>query len=46
MKPNPVFWTLAAAGAASALALALLAANAHGKRRARKAWLTEKGGAG
>ena len=43
MKLNPPFWALVGTGAATVLALALLAANAHGKRRARKAWLIEKG---
>ena len=43
MKPNTVLYTVVGVAAAAGLALALLAANAHGKRRARKAWLIEKG---
>lgn len=39
---NSVFWALAGALAAAALGLALLGASAYGKRRERRAWLTEQ----
>lgn len=35
-RPNTVFWSLVAAAAVSALAVALLAAAAHGRRRVLK----------
>lgn len=43
MRINSVFWALAGALAAAALAVALLGASALGKRRERRAWLTERG---
>lgn len=42
-KPNTVLYAVVAAATATVLAAALLAASAHGKRRARKAWLIERG---
>ena len=42
MKPNRVFYSLVAAGALAALGAAVLAAEAHGRRQARRAWLTER----
>lgn len=44
MKPNAVFFALVGAACASALALAVLAAEMHGRRRQRRAWLREAGG--
>lgn len=45
MRPNPVFFALVAGAGAAAFVLAVLAAEAHGKRRQRKAWLMEAGAA-
>ena len=42
-RPNTVLLALVAAAGAAALALVVLAAEAHGKRRIRKAWLIERG---
>lgn len=42
-RPNTVLYALIATVAAAALGLALLGASAHGKRRERRAWLTERG---
>lgn len=42
---NTIVYAEITAGAALVLAAALLAAFAHGKRRERRAWLTERGNA-
>ena len=45
MKPNPVLWTVIAIAGAAALALLVVAAEAHGKRRQlNRAYLTGPGG--
>ena len=42
-RPNWVLLTLIALAGGTGLALVVLAAEAHGKRRMRKAWLIERG---
>lgn len=44
-RPNMIVYAEAATGAAVLLALALLGAHAHGRRRERRAWLMERGSA-
>lgn len=45
MRPNWVLYAVIGVLAAAALGLALLGASAYGKRRERRAWLTERGNA-
>ena len=42
-RPNTVLIALITVAGAAALAVVVLAAEAHGKRRQRKAWLIERG---
>ena len=45
MRPNTIVYAEIAAAAGAVLTLALIAAHAHGRRRERRAWLSERGAA-